>query len=132
MKLSLAASTFVALALAGMTNAAALAGAGVSCTNWIIVPNTADVAADCRTADGGFQHTQIALSKCLGNGDGNPGCTRGGGAGESCVFSNIYAIYGNPVVSVNAQCKRRDGSINTIGGLDIGTCLTNSNGILSC
>ena len=55
----------------------AIGGAGSTCHNFAIVANTADISAQCTGANGNDVSTQINLSGCLGNQNGQLGCEEG-------------------------------------------------------
>lgn len=142
--------------------------AAASCTNWSIIPNTASLAATCSASDGSQHSTSIAFSECVGNQDGNIACQlksvsqsaldkfidadkfvtcfNSGGAGSSCILSNLQA--GQNFLTVNAMCKNRAGQEVQINNFnlskslarksdckadkDIDACLTNFQGNLGC
>jgi hypothetical protein len=54
-----------------------LTGAAITCTDFQIVPNTADIRALCQDNGGVLRSTQISLGNCMGNQDGNLGCQSG-------------------------------------------------------
>ncbi|KAJ7058672.1 hypothetical protein C8F01DRAFT_1302548, partial [Mycena amicta] len=78
--------------------------AGATCRNFQIVPNTADITADCSNRNGAVQQSRLTLSNCLGNTNGVLSCSSGGGAGSSCVFSNLDQAG----VFVSSHCTTSD------------------------
>ncbi|KAJ7236511.1 hypothetical protein C8J57DRAFT_1376595 [Mycena rebaudengoi] len=150
-------SSFVALALsmglveAAVTNSTAAAAtpavtqdvssklipphplsAGITCTNFQIVPNTADIAAFCADAGGTLRSTRITLGNCIGNQDGNLGC----GASGSCVFFDLFQTA--TAVFISAHCTTRSGGSQETDNFNLGElpwarpCFTNINGQLAC
>ena len=122
------------------------AGAGSTCTNWAIVPGTADLSATCQRSDGSTNNARISISQCVANDNGNLSC-RGkyvlsyalrassevpdslwgefsGGAGGSCVFFNVQGSAPNPTVVISAHCTLQKGSTNTVTNFDIGEPLS--------
>ncbi|KAJ6613941.1 hypothetical protein B0H10DRAFT_1804474 [Mycena sp. CBHHK59/15] len=106
--------------------------AGISCNAWAIVPNTADVTANCQDTSGTFHGARISISTCVVNEDGNLSCRNNGGAGSTCILTNIAGTLGNAVVNVDASCLEDDGNRNTVTNFNIGACLTNDDGELTC
>ncbi|KAF8184444.1 hypothetical protein BJ912DRAFT_1060967 [Pholiota molesta] len=101
-----------------------------SCTGWRIIPNTASLAAFCSAGDGSQHSTSIAFSECVGNQDGHIGCQINGGAGGSCILSNLQA--GQNFLTVNALCKNRAGQEVQTTNFNLNACLTNFQGNLGC
>lgn len=54
-----------------------LAGAGATCRNWSIVPNTADIQATCNDTSGVGRYTRLPLGRCLTNRNGQLACQVG-------------------------------------------------------
>ncbi|KAF9485454.1 hypothetical protein BDN70DRAFT_871102 [Pholiota conissans] len=111
--------------------------AAASCFDWSIVPNTANVAATCLENDSLTQHNSvIELSQCTGNQNGVIGCQVNGGAGASCVFSNIQTNAPSGGVSnflsIDAACLNAAGVRVTTANFNLDACLSNFNGNLGC
>ena len=51
-----------------------LGGAGITCDNWQVVSNTADLEASCENDGGTFVQTRISISQCAGNQNGVIAC----------------------------------------------------------
>ncbi|KAF7324048.1 hypothetical protein MKEN_00627200 [Mycena kentingensis (nom. inval.)] len=107
-----------------------LDGAGRTCINWQIVPNTADVSALCQNTQGTFISTILSLSNCLANDLGNLHCRGSGGAGATCVFSNLFQSGSSVLIS--SHCANGGGGFVDTINFNLDTCLTNSNGNLGC
>ncbi|KAJ7230822.1 hypothetical protein C8J57DRAFT_1090936 [Mycena rebaudengoi] len=104
--------------------------AGITCTNFQIVPNTADISAFCADAGGTLRSTRITLGNCIGNQDGNLGCQLGGGASGSCVFFDLFQTA--TAVFISAHCTTRSGGSKETDNFNLDPCFTNINGQLAC
>nr|BAL02915.1 hypothetical protein [Pholiota nameko] len=104
--------------------------AAASCTDWSIIPNTATIAAVCRDSNGGSHNTNIPLSDCTGNQNGVIACQHDGGAGSSCIFSNIQ--FSSTFLTATASCLNRAGQRVDTNNFDLNACLTNTEGTLTC
>ncbi|KAF8184443.1 hypothetical protein BJ912DRAFT_1032377 [Pholiota molesta] len=104
--------------------------AAATCFNWAIIPNTASLSAICFTTSGDQRNTNIALSQCVGNQNGHIGCQAGGGAGASCIFTNIQA--GQTFLNIDASCLDRAGNRIPTSSFNLDNCLSNINGNLGC
>ena len=51
--------------------------AGLTCDNWAIVPDNAELAASCKQEDGIFVQSEIQISRCTANINGQIVCTVG-------------------------------------------------------
>ncbi|KAJ6620172.1 hypothetical protein B0H10DRAFT_2216217 [Mycena sp. CBHHK59/15] len=78
-------TTLVFAAVASANNA------GLTCDAWAIVPNTADITANCRDPRGTVHGAWISTSTCVANDDGNPSCRANGGAGGAHASSRTLA-----------------------------------------
>ncbi|KAJ7260756.1 hypothetical protein C8J57DRAFT_1072298, partial [Mycena rebaudengoi] len=104
--------------------------AAITCTDFQIVPNTADIRALCQDNGGVLRSTQISLGNCMGNQDGNLGCQSGGGAGGSCVFFGLFQSGTSAFIS--AHCKTRSGGDKETDNFNLNNCFSNTNGRLTC
>ncbi|KAJ7053103.1 hypothetical protein C8F01DRAFT_997049 [Mycena amicta] len=52
---------------AAAVNERASQSAGSTCVDWAIVPNTADVTANCKNDAGTQVPTRLSLGQCIGN-----------------------------------------------------------------
>ncbi|KAJ6474298.1 hypothetical protein C8R45DRAFT_835013, partial [Mycena sanguinolenta] len=103
-----------------------------TCTLWSLVPNTANLLASCDDREGNHHVTVIEISECVGNQNGAIACQKNGGAGGSCVFFGISFNEAQDVFTISAHCKNDAGDIVTTTNFDMGACLTNDNGALTC
>jgi hypothetical protein len=51
-----------------------LVGADITFTDFQIVPNTADITAECATSAGPLRSSTLSLGSCFGNNNGALGC----------------------------------------------------------
>ncbi|KAJ6551072.1 hypothetical protein B0H10DRAFT_2202202 [Mycena sp. CBHHK59/15] len=102
-------TTLVFAAVASANNA------GLTCDAWAIVPNTADITANCRDPRGTVHGARISTSTCVANDDGNPSCR----AKNTFCFSSVgapltsityvAAVLGVAGVSSRAEALRSSG-----------------------
>ncbi|KAI0342798.1 hypothetical protein BDW22DRAFT_1357325 [Trametopsis cervina] len=59
--------------------------AGVTCNNWSIVPNTADLSAACEDVGGNYHSTRISIGACVVNNNGQLSCS------AKCVISSLVS-----------------------------------------
>ncbi|KAJ7058677.1 hypothetical protein C8F01DRAFT_1302559 [Mycena amicta] len=106
-------------------------GAGSSCTDWEIVPNTADVTALCDDNKGIEQATRLSLGKCFQNTNGVLSCVVGSRKRRR------YLCFLQPL-PIRQQCVHLFRLQNTNGGtkatdnFNLNNCLSNNNGVLGC
>ncbi|KAJ7059169.1 hypothetical protein C8F01DRAFT_1301550 [Mycena amicta] len=106
-------------------------GAGDSCEVWRIIDGV-NVGAQCQASPGGplLPESEVAIGACVTNTDGHLSCQPGGGASQSCTFSNLEES-GNSVF-VQSFCRKNDGSFITQIFFDLNNCFSNSHGNLVC
>ncbi|KAF7342480.1 CVNH domain-containing protein [Mycena venus] len=105
-------------------------GAGITCGDWQIVPNTADVTAVCADNVGNLHDTKISLGVCMANDDGALHCRVNGGAGGSCVFSSLFQS--GTGVFITADCRTIAGGNVHTSNFQLNDCFSNTNGALTC
>ncbi|KAJ6480439.1 hypothetical protein C8R45DRAFT_1076476 [Mycena sanguinolenta] len=125
-----AATAAVPVATGAVVPPTPLAGAGITCNNWQIVPNTADVAASCADPSGARHDARISLGQCVANNNGALGCRSGGGAGASCVFFGIFQSGSS--VFISSHCTTANGGSQETDNFNLNNCLSNTNGALTC
>ncbi|KAJ6613950.1 hypothetical protein B0H10DRAFT_2436230 [Mycena sp. CBHHK59/15] len=105
-------TTLVFAAVASANNA------GLTCDAWAIVPNTADITANCRDPRGTVHGARISTSTCVANDDGNPSCR----AKNTFCFSSV----GAPLTSITYVAAVREGTciFTNIGGTSPVTCVS--------
>ncbi|KAJ7058689.1 hypothetical protein C8F01DRAFT_1085226 [Mycena amicta] len=127
---SVALGSVQAAAVAGTDTIERGNGAGNSCSDWEIVPNTADITALCADNKGVEQATRLSLGKCLQNTNGVLSCVVGGNAGGTCVFSNLFQSGSN--VFISSVCTTTNGGTKATDNFNLNNCLSNNNGVLGC
>ncbi|TFK69441.1 hypothetical protein BDN72DRAFT_840418 [Pluteus cervinus] len=112
---------------------AAANGAGLTCNNFQLIGSGTDasIQASCTTDNGDTTISSILISDCVLNGNGNPGCLVNGGAAGSCTFSSLDEVSATDI-TVETSCTNDAQGKDVTPGFNIGACLTNTNGILTC
>ncbi|KAH7930616.1 Cyanovirin-N [Leucogyrophana mollusca] len=83
--------------------------------------------ADCRSESGNYAESALDTANCVANYDGNLSCASGGGYTGSCTNCALEA----GTTYLLCDCKNGSGG-DPASVIDLNTCITNSNGILSC
>ncbi|KAJ7058674.1 hypothetical protein C8F01DRAFT_1085211 [Mycena amicta] len=106
-----------AAAVSGTDTIERRGGAGATCTNWQIVPNTADITTTCLENDGTGLSTRTSIGQ--------------GNAGASCTFSGIFQS-GSNVFVTSVTCTTENGGTTLTSDFNLGNCFTNNDGLLDC
>ncbi|KAJ7058698.1 hypothetical protein C8F01DRAFT_1146959 [Mycena amicta] len=106
--------------------------AGSTCTDWSIVPNTADVTALCQDRAKLEQPTSISLGACVHNNNGALSCAPGGNADGTCVFFNLHQSGSNVLISATCKQGLPGSPDEETDDFNLNDCFTNTDGVLGC
>ncbi|KAH7920965.1 Cyanovirin-N [Leucogyrophana mollusca] len=83
--------------------------------------------ADCRSESGNYAESALDTANCVANYDGNLSCASGGGYTGSCTDCSLES----GTTYLLCDCKNGSGG-DPASLIDLNTCISNTNGALSC
>ncbi|TFK69439.1 hypothetical protein BDN72DRAFT_897331 [Pluteus cervinus] len=117
---------------------AAAGGAGLTCSNFVLIGSgsSAAIQAVCDTGPDGSPPesavtTSILIDDCVANQNGVLACVVNGHAANTCTFSTLSDV-SSTSINIEGTCGNSNGGTTAVPGFNIVTCLTNTNGILTC